>query len=109
MLYPLSYGRVRPLYGAPAHRRTLAGVTKLYSNDEITIVWQPHLCVHSGICVRGLGAVFKPLRRPWIELHHADTAAIVAQVERCPSGALSWRKHGDAPTADDATDRGEGA
>lgn len=95
--------------GGERERRTLASVTKLYSNGEITVVWQPRLCIHSGICVRGLGAVFTPLRRPWIELHHADTAAIVAQVERCPSGALSWRKNGDVPTADDATDRGDGA
>ena len=107
MLYPLSYGRVRSLYGAPADQRTLDLVTKLYSNGEITVVWQPRLCVHSGICVRGLGAVFKPSRRPWIELQYADTAAIVAQVERCPSGALSWRKNENAPRPDEATDRGD--
>ena len=65
---------------------------KRYSNGEVTVIWQPDLCQHTGICARGLAAVFNPARRPWIELQHADTAAIVAQVERCPSGALSWEK-----------------
>ena len=67
-------------------------ITKRYSNGEVTVVWQPHLCQHSGVCWRGLPAVFDPTRRPWIELQHADTPAITAQVERCPSGALSWVK-----------------
>jgi uncharacterized Fe-S cluster protein YjdI len=73
--------------------------TKHYTNGEVTVVWTPHLCAHSGICARGLPAVFDPRRRPWIELHHADTATIVAQVERCPSGALSWIRR--VPETDD--------
>ena len=63
-----------------------------YSNGDVTVIWKPDLCRHGGACARGLPAVFSPRRRPWIELHHADTPAIVAQVERCPSGALSWER-----------------
>lgn len=65
---------------------------KRYSNDDITVVWQPDLCRHTGICARGLPQVFSPSRKPWIELEHADTATLTAQVERCPSGALSWTR-----------------
>jgi putative redox protein len=36
--------------------------------------------------------VFDPRRRPWIVMANSDTATITAQVERCPSGALSWKK-----------------
>jgi uncharacterized Fe-S cluster protein YjdI len=64
-------------------------MTKHYTNGEITVVWQPERCAHSGICARGLGLVFNPKRRPWIELEHADSATIAAQVAQCPSGALS--------------------
>jgi len=60
-----------------------------YSNNEITVVWKPDLCIHSGNCVRGLGKVFDPRRKPWIDLSQADSAAIIEQVKKCPSGALS--------------------
>ncbi|HXP49613.1 MAG TPA: (4Fe-4S)-binding protein [Bacteroidia bacterium] len=64
-------------------------ITKHYSNGEVTIVWQPHVCIHSGICFRGLPEVFDPRRRPWIEQHSSTTEKIVNQVKQCPSGALS--------------------
>ncbi len=62
---------------------------KEYSNGEITVVWNASLCIHSGRCVRGLPEVFDVKRRPWIDIMAADSAAIVHQVGRCPSGALS--------------------
>lgn len=68
-------------------------MVKRYSNEEVTVVWKPDLCRHTGICARRLPLVFNPARRPWIELQHADTATITAQVERCPSGALTWLRN----------------
>jgi len=68
-------------------------MTKRYSNGEVTVIWQPTLCRHSAVCVRGLPLVFNNRRRPWIELEHADSATITAQVEKCPSGALTWEKN----------------
>lgn len=71
-------------------------MVKHYSNDDVTVVWKPELCQHTGICARGLPLVFNPRRVPWVELQHADTATITAQVDRCPSGALTWaRREGD--------------
>lgn len=64
-------------------------VVKRYSNGEVTVVWRSALCIHSGVCFRGLPAVFDPRRRPWIAIDAASSAAIVEQVGRCPSGALS--------------------
>jgi uncharacterized Fe-S cluster protein YjdI len=69
---------------------TIRPMVKPYQNADISVFWRPERCRHSGICARGLPAVFNPRRRPWIELEHADTDTIVAQVERCPSGALTW-------------------
>ena len=37
-----------------------------YSNGELTIVWQPELCRHAGICVKTLPNVYHPQERPWI-------------------------------------------
>jgi uncharacterized Fe-S cluster protein YjdI len=56
------------------------------------VVWQPDLCQHGATCFRGLPLVFDPRRRPWIQLQHADTDTIIAQVGKCPSGALSLTK-----------------
>jgi uncharacterized Fe-S cluster protein YjdI len=64
-------------------------IIKRYSNGDITVVWQPSLCIHSAICARGLPQVFDPRRRPWVVLDGYDSNAIVNQVEACPSGALS--------------------
>ncbi len=61
-----------------------------YTNGEITIEWKPETCIHSTICFKGLGEVFNPQRRPWIEMSHADTEKIKQQIHQCPSGALSY-------------------
>lgn len=63
-----------------------------YKKDDVTILWDSSKCIHSGICARGLPQVFKPRERPWIQTENAERDAIVAQVERCPSGALSIKK-----------------
>jgi uncharacterized Fe-S cluster protein YjdI len=64
-------------------------ITKKYSNGEVTIVWQPGLCAHSARCVKGLPSVFDTSAKPWINIEGADTEAIINQVSKCPSGALS--------------------
>jgi len=71
-------------------------VTKhTYNNETISVLWQPEICIHSGICARGLHKVFDPARRPWIDLSQADSNTIVEQVKKCPSGALSIIKEQD--------------
>lgn len=64
--------------------------TKEYTNGEVTIVWEPEACIHSGICVKGLPNVFRPKVRPWIRIDKAETEDLISQVKRCPSGALSF-------------------
>lgn len=68
----------------------MKSITKKYSNGEVTIIWQPDLCTHSGNCVRGLKQVFDPKKRPWITPESASTNDIVEQVKKCPSGALMF-------------------
>ena len=65
-------------------------ITKKYTNGEVTIVWKPDMCIHSAICFRGLGEVFDPQKRPWVNPHGAETEKIISQVKKCPSGALSY-------------------
>jgi len=60
-----------------------------YIKDNITVLWQPDKCIHSGVCVRGLSEVFNPRKSPWIDMSKAATDLIAEQVRKCPSGALS--------------------
>lgn len=64
-------------------------IKKTYTNGEVTILWQPALCIHSAICFHGLPEVFNPRVRPWVNANGANTEALKQQVAACPSGALS--------------------
>ena len=70
-------------------------IKKEYSNDEITVVWKPKTCIHSKKCWNGLGAVFQPQEKPWIKTDGASSEEIMAQIDQCPSGALSYYKNGE--------------
>lgn len=65
-------------------------IKKNYSNGELTIVWQPAKCIHSGVCVRTLPQVYNPKDKPWIKIENATTEELKSQVNKCPSGALSY-------------------
>ncbi len=62
---------------------------KRYQKEDIEIVWKSEKCIHSAFCARQLSAVFKPKDRPWIQPENATKEEIIAQVKKCPSGALS--------------------
>lgn len=65
-------------------------IKKNYSNDEITVIWQPHMCTHSKECWKGLLNVFDPREKPWIKLDGASNERIMSQINKCPSKALSY-------------------
>ena len=64
--------------------------THYYSNNDITVVWKPKVCIHSTNCWKGLIQVFDPKKKPWINMDGAETQCIMDQVSKCPSGALSF-------------------
>jgi uncharacterized Fe-S cluster protein YjdI len=71
-------------------------ITKKYTNDEVTVVWKPDLCIHSKICWTELREVFDPFVKPWIKPEGATTERIITQVKKCPSGALSYYMNKDS-------------
>ena len=60
-----------------------------YDKGDLTVTWQPAICIHSKRCWHNLPAVFNPAKRPWINTDGATAEQIIAQVKQCPSGALS--------------------
>jgi uncharacterized Fe-S cluster protein YjdI len=71
-------------------------ITKKYTNGEVTVVWKPNQCIHSTICFKGLSSVFDPQKRPWVTPEGGTTQQIVDQIEKCPSGALSYFMNDEA-------------
>lgn len=65
-------------------------MNKEYTNGEITIKWQPKLCIHSGVCVKTLPKVYNPNASPWIAIENATSNELKDQISKCPSGALSY-------------------
>ncbi|HZO20846.1 MAG TPA: (4Fe-4S)-binding protein [Gemmatimonadaceae bacterium] len=70
-----------------------------YETDEIVVTFDPEICIHSGVCVRGLRAVFDVSRRRWVQPELAPAAEVAAQIRRCPSGALQYRMKPAMPDA----------
>jgi putative redox protein len=63
-----------------------------YHNDSVSVEWRPELCQHATRCWKQLPEVFNPKERKWINVDGADAAALRAQVEKCPSGALKFKE-----------------
>ena len=73
-------------------------ITKEYSNGELIVVWKPAKCIHSEICVKTLPQVYKPGERPWIQAENAATRELIDQINKCPSGALTYKGHMEEST-----------
>ena len=70
-------------------------IVKEYSNGDFTVVWKPGICIHAEICAKTLPQVYNPDVRPWIKAENASTSELSAQIDQCPSGALSYYVKGE--------------
>jgi uncharacterized Fe-S cluster protein YjdI len=61
---------------------------QVYETDQVRVTFDPNICIHSGVCLRTLPAVFDVRRHRWVEPEKAPAEAVLAAVARCPSGAL---------------------
>ncbi len=70
-------------------------ITKKYTNGELTVVWQPSKCIHAAECVKALPQVYNPKAKPWIQAENASIDELKDQIDKCPSGALSYYMDGE--------------
>jgi CDGSH-type Zn-finger protein len=65
-----------------------------FSGKDITIFDNRAICAHAGFCTDRLKSVFRMHTEPWIDPDGASVAEVVATIEKCPSGALSYARDG---------------
>jgi len=68
------------------------GRRQTYQANGVEVTFDPDVCRHTGVCVRGLPLVFDVKRLRWIRPELASPEDVLAQVARCPSGALQARR-----------------
>ena len=76
-----------------------------YKDKKITIHDNRGICAHAGRCTDSLASVFRLKEEPWIHPDAASADEIIATIQKCPSGALSYslddvehRDRGGEPT-----------
>lgn len=78
---------------------------KVYRFDggRIDVTWDGRLCIHVSECTRAKGGVFVSGRNPWATPDVAEAGAVAEIVERCPTGALAYRRkdggRGESPAS----------
>ena len=70
---------------------------RTYENDQIRVMWDSSLCIHTGRCLRAAGEVFDVGRRPWVDLDGGTLEETIRAIEECPSGALRYERLDDGP------------
>ena len=61
-----------------------------YQGKTITIHDNRGICAHAGRCTDGLPSVFRLKEEPWIDPDATSADEIIATIQKCPSGALSY-------------------
>jgi len=68
-----------------------------YPGTEIDVQWDGRLCIHVAECGRSADELFEGGRDPWCIPDKCSKAEVREVVERCPSGALTYRDKSGAP------------
>ena len=70
-----------------------------FSNNEITVTFEPCICIHAERCAKELSEVFRNSVIPWIDLDGASSQKIIKQVRKCPSKALKYYRNNNQEVA----------
>jgi len=65
-----------------------------YVGEKITVLFNGGACAHAALCVHDLPLVFKTGTNPWIDPDAVSMDELIGQIEKCPSGALSYSING---------------
>ena len=62
-----------------------------FSGGQADVRWDQRLCIHMNECNKATGDLFDGARKPWCQPGLASVGEVKDVIERCPSGALSYR------------------
>jgi uncharacterized Fe-S cluster protein YjdI len=62
---------------------------QVFGAEDVTVTFDPNICIHAEECVRSLPAVIDPTQRRWIRPERAPAAAVTIAVR--PGGPLRLR------------------
>ncbi len=65
---------------------------RTYESESIRVLWDSSRCIHTGICLKALPAVFDVQERPWVDVEGADADAIAAAVQQCHTAARRYER-----------------
>lgn len=63
-----------------------------YTGNDVEITYDIERCIHAAECANGLPGVFDPNRKPWVDPNGASADEVAAVIQRCPTGALKFRR-----------------
>jgi len=63
-----------------------------YPGQKIEVKWDGHLCIHIAECGKAKGELFVNGRQTWCQPDFVLVENVIDVVERCPSGALSYKR-----------------
>ena len=63
-----------------------------YEAEELVVEFDVKRCIHAEECIHGLPEVFDATNRPWIDASKAAPEDLMRTIERCPTGALHYRR-----------------
>lgn len=87
----------QPVSKAPAPTQLGAGI-ELVDGEDVQIVYQGKLCIHSRFCVTGAPKVFLAnVEGPWIHPDEMNAEELMAVSRECPSGAIRYRRKDGGP------------
>ncbi|MFD2110883.1 CDGSH iron-sulfur domain-containing protein [Thiorhodococcus fuscus] len=76
-----------------------------FPGEEIDVRWDGRLCIHVGECGKAKGDLFVGGREPWCLPDTTTKAEVREVIERCPSGALTYRDTSGEPESPPAENR----
>lgn len=68
-----------------------------YKGKHLDIYFHVDRCNHFAACLSGAPEVFNLMRKPWIRPDAAAADKIIRVIEKCPTGALHYKRHDDGP------------